>query len=180
MTPTTGVAGLERDANQTLSRIDKELERIRSHEEELVSERERVTGALAALGVKRTPSAPAPASAPSAPKRRRRRGAATTGKVGARALELHERLGKSELARDEMASELGVSKVRIGQLMDELKGAKMVESRQDPRTERRREVWRAKGSATTLAEGTAKPAASATKKPARKRSRAKSSAAKKS
>lgn len=61
-----------------------------------------------------------------------------------------ELLSKSELTREELAEALGVSKVRVGQLMEDLVKEKKVVSRQDPRAARPRKLWRVAGTKETV------------------------------
>lgn len=73
---------------------------------------------------------------------------------GVPASERHEKilqlLSKSELTREELAEALGVTKVRVGQLMQELVKQKKVVSRQDPRAPRPRKLFRAAGAKQTV------------------------------
>ena len=177
MSPVT-TTNLSRQARQALQRVRKEISAAEQRLQELRAEEAQIQSVLETLGDSsgtgtsagssgRSTRAASPSRTRSsagtgtqARRTQQRRRAQAASKNGAssgagvsaeeRRKQMLELLSKRELTREELAKALGVSKVRVGQLMDSLLKEKKVEVRNDPRAKRPKKLFRAAGTKPTV------------------------------
>lgn len=189
VTESKEVRSLKTQTRRTLDHVREQLEQARSQVAALESEAQQLETALKALGDdggssgRRRAAATAAASSTrrqSTTTRRRRRTTTrrrprTQAAKGEREKEMLDLLSKGEFTRAELAEKMGLSKVRIQQLLNPLAEQGRVVSRRDPSSQRPRMLWRAKGTKTSVtapkSDGSA--ATQSTRRRSRSRSRAK-------
>lgn len=131
----TEVRGKLDSARDDERALEKQLSEARARISTLEAEEKNVSAVLKTLKKR----------APAGGKRHRRRSRPANGE---RRKELLELLAAEELSRAQLSERLGVSTVRVQQLLAPLIEAGQVESRQDPDYPRPRKLWRAKKSSS--------------------------------
>jgi len=163
MSPATTTT-LGRQARSALEQVRKEISSHEQRLQELRAEEQKIRSVLETLqpesarpaarqATQRTRQAASRSTRSSAQTRKQtasKSGAGAGVSAEERQKRILELLAKKELTREELAEALGVSKVRVGQLMDSLLKEKKVEVRNDPRAKRPKKLFRAAGTKPTV------------------------------